>query len=98
MITEITIIDTKSGAGDEFVQAYKSAHELLATTPGCLSARMMRSEESPDRFVGIVKWESKQHHLENFLGTDRYEGFAALLGPYVEGLPRVEHFDPLAID
>ncbi|MET7998771.1 antibiotic biosynthesis monooxygenase [Amycolatopsis sp. NPDC005232] len=93
MITEIAIVDVKPGAGDEFAAAYAKAHELLATTPGCRSARMMRSEESPDRFVGVVEWESKQHHLEHFRGTDRYAAYGALLGPYLAAQPRVEHFE-----
>lgn len=94
MVTELTIIDAKPGAGDEFARAYKDAHELLATTPGCLSARMMRSQESPDRFIGVVEWESKRHHLDDFAATDRYKRFAEIIGPYIEGT-RVEHFDPL---
>ncbi|WP_326834500.1 antibiotic biosynthesis monooxygenase [Amycolatopsis rhabdoformis] len=95
MITEIAIIDVKPDAGDEFAAAYARAHELLATTPGCLSARMLRSEESPDRFIGVVEWESKQHHLDHFRGTERYPAYAALLGPFLAAPPRVEHFDAL---
>jgi quinol monooxygenase YgiN len=95
MITEIAIIDTKPGRGDEFAAAYQEAHELLATTPGCHGARLLRSSETPTRFIGVIEWESKQHHLENFRGTDRYVKYQALLGPYLAQRPLVEHFDPV---
>jgi quinol monooxygenase YgiN len=93
MITEIALIDVKPGLEAEFAAAYQQAHTLLATTPGCGSARMMQSSETPGRFVGMVTWESKQAHLDNFRGTDRYDRYRALLGPYLAVPPLVEHFD-----
>ncbi|GAB2830855.1 hypothetical protein GCM10027176_39020 [Actinoallomurus bryophytorum] len=95
MVTEIALIDTKPGQEAAFAAAYQEAHELLATTPGCLSARMLQSGESPTRFVGVVEWESKDKHLDNFVGTERFAKFGALLGPYLAGAPVVEHFDDI---
>ncbi|MCF3964693.1 antibiotic biosynthesis monooxygenase family protein [Streptomyces fuscigenes] len=94
MITEIAIIDVKPGSEQAFIDAFRAVgHDLLATTPGCLEARMERSRETPTRFVGLTRWESVGAHLENFRGTDRYAKYRAVLAPTLSAAPRVEHFD-----
>jgi heme-degrading monooxygenase HmoA len=93
MVTEIALIDVLSGKEQAFVDAYREARKILIGTPGCLSARMVRGVETPTRFVGVVEWESREHHLENFRGTDRYTRYGGLLGPYVAVPPVVEHFN-----
>jgi heme-degrading monooxygenase HmoA len=94
VITEIAIINIKPGQDADFAASYRDeAHEVLVTTPGCVSARMLHSEETPTRFVGVVEWESKKHHLENFCGTNRWGRYAAILAPYVAAAPVAEPFD-----
>ena len=97
MVVEIAQIDVIPGQEDAFATAYKRAHRLLITSPGCLSARMTRGIESPSRFVGIVAWESVDQHLTNFVKTDRFIQFQDLLGPYYAGPPVVEHFTDLGV-
>jgi heme-degrading monooxygenase HmoA len=96
MVTEIAIIHVKDGQGDAFAAAYGEARELLVTTPGCLSAKMLRGIETPTRFIGVNEWESKEAHLDNFRGdAERYAKYLGLLVPYVSETVAsvVEHFD-----
>ncbi|MFB7269268.1 antibiotic biosynthesis monooxygenase family protein [Streptomyces sp. NPDC056244] len=96
MVTEIAIIDVKPGEEAAFASAYRdTGHDLLATTPGCVSATMHQSSETPTRFVGVNEWESKEAHLDNFRGTDRYARYGSALRPYLAGAPLVEHFDDI---
>jgi quinol monooxygenase YgiN len=97
VVVEIAQIDVLPGQEDAFAAAYKRAHRLLTSSPGCLSARMTRGIESPSRFVGIVQWESVDHHLTNFVKTERFTQYQELLGPYVAGPPVVEHFTDLGV-
>ncbi|MET9480170.1 antibiotic biosynthesis monooxygenase [Streptomyces sp. NPDC006638] len=95
MITEIVIIQVKDGHSEAFAAGYRQARELLITTPGCLSAKMLWGVESPSRFIGVNEWESKEAHLENFRGdTERYAKYRGLLMEHVsEAEPLiVEHY------
>ena len=92
MVLEVALIDVVPGQEDAFAAAYVKGHEVLSTTPGCRSVRMTRGIESPSRFVLLVEWESHDAHLDNFRATDRFTQWRALLGPFFDGAPRVEHF------
>lgn len=92
MVLEVALIDVLAGREDEFAAAYRKGHTLLATTPGCRSVRMTRGVESASRFVLLVEWDSIEAHLDNFRATDRFTQWRALLGPFFNGAPTVEHF------
>ncbi|MFI5912794.1 antibiotic biosynthesis monooxygenase family protein [Dactylosporangium sp. NPDC051541] len=97
MVLEVALIDVLEGREDEFAAAYRKAHEVLATTPGCRSVRMTRGVESASRFVLLVEWESIEAHLDNFRATERFAQWRGLIGPYFDGAPRVEHFNDVTV-
>jgi heme-degrading monooxygenase HmoA len=92
MVLEVALIDVQEGREDEFAKAYAEAHPILVDTPGCRSVRMTRGVETPSRFVLLVEWDSVDAHLDNFRATERFARWRALIGPYFDGAPRVEHF------
>lgn len=92
MVLEVALIDVLEGREEAFAAAYREARPLLASTPGCHSVRMTRGVESASRFVLLVEWDSVDAHLDNFRATDRFTRWRALLGPFFDGAPRVEHF------
>ncbi len=92
MVLEVALIDVLAGGEDDFAAAYAKARDTLVGTPGCLSVRMTRGVESPQRFVLLVEWESVGAHLDNFRATERFTTWRGLIGPYFDGAPRVEHF------
>jgi quinol monooxygenase YgiN len=91
MVLEIADFDVRPGSEDDFLAAFRSVRDVLATTPGCLSVRMTRAIESPARFVLLVEWDSVQAHEENFRATDRFGTWRAAIGPFFAAPPRVEH-------
>jgi heme-degrading monooxygenase HmoA len=92
MVLEVALIDIKPGSEEAFEAAYRTAREVLATTPGCLSVRMTHGIESPSRFVLLVEWESVATHHENFRETERFATWRGHIGPYFAVPPTVEHF------
>jgi heme-degrading monooxygenase HmoA len=92
MVLEVALIDIQEGREEEFAAAYAEAYPIVATTPGCRSVRMTRGVETPTRFVLLVEWDSVDTHLDNFRATERFTRWRALIGPYFDGAPRVEHF------
>src|SRR5688500_932570 len=95
MVLEVALIDVLEGREDEFAEVYAKHRHILATTPGCRSARMTRGVESASRFVLLVEWDSIEAHLDNFRATERFTQWRAALGPLFDGAPRVEHFTDL---
>jgi heme-degrading monooxygenase HmoA len=96
MVLEVGILSIVPGQEDAFAAAYAQARESLVTTPGCRSVRMTRGIESPSRFVLLVEWDSVAAHEENFRGTERFQTWRGLIGPYFEAPPQVEHYADLA--
>jgi quinol monooxygenase YgiN len=91
MVLEIADIQITPGNEEAFIDAYHEVRDALVTTPGCRSARMTRSIESPHRFVLIVEWDSVAAHEQNFRGTDRFTRWRAAIGPHFAQPPHVEH-------
>ncbi|MGA8113757.1 MAG: antibiotic biosynthesis monooxygenase [Actinocatenispora sp.] len=92
MVWEVALIDVTAGREDEFATAYRSARDVLAETPGCLSVQMTRGVESPSRFVLLVRWESVDAHEQNFRETERFGTWRGKIGPFFAAPPHVEHF------
>jgi quinol monooxygenase YgiN len=91
MVLEVADIRVRPGSGEEFVAAFRGIREVLDSTPGCHSARMTRSIESPDRFVLLVEWDSVDAHEQNFRATERFTQWRGAIGPYFAQPPLVEH-------
>src|SRR5690606_11556307 len=92
MVLEVALFDIRPGEEEQFIAAYRTAREVLATTPGCRSVRMTRGIESPSRFVLLVEWDSVEAHETNFRATDRFTTWRGHIGPYFAAPPTVEHF------
>ncbi len=92
MVLEVAIVNVLPGQESEFAEAYAKARDLLLSTPGCHSSRLMRSVESSSRFVLMVEWDSVDTHIENFRATERFTAWRGAVGPFFDGAPTVEHY------
>jgi heme-degrading monooxygenase HmoA len=97
MVTEVADIHIVPGTEADFIAAFRGAHDVLATTPGCLSVRMTRCVESPSRFVLLVDWDEVASHENNFRGTDRFTSWRAAIGQFFAEPPLVEHFETVGL-
>ena len=91
MVLEIADFDIRPGTEEQFAAAYLEAKELLAATPGFLSARMTRGIESPSRFVLMIEWQSVEAHVVGFRESERFPRWRELIGPFFAAPPKVEH-------
>jgi heme-degrading monooxygenase HmoA len=92
MVLEVALINVRDGQAEAFAAAYAQARPILAAAEGCRSVRMTHGIESPSRFVLLVEWDSVDAHEQNFRATERFGQWRALIGPYFDGPPNVEHF------
>jgi heme-degrading monooxygenase HmoA len=92
MVLEVALINVNAGQEDDFAAAYQKAVPVLKASPGLRSVRMTRGIESPTRFVLLVEWDSVEAHENGFRNTDRFGQWRAIIGPFFDGPPNVEHF------
>ena len=92
MILEHAVLPVKPGLAESFVAAFEEAKPLILAQPGCRSLQVLRSIETPDRFVLLVEWDSVEAHEQGFRGSAAYAEWKRLLHRFYEPMPTVEHF------
>lgn len=92
MILEHAVLPVKPGMADDFVAAFEQAKKWILAQPGCRSLQVLRSIETPDRFVLLVEWDSVEAHERGFRGSPSYAEWRRLLHRFYEPMPVVEHF------
>jgi heme-degrading monooxygenase HmoA len=97
MVLEIADIAVKPGSEDEFAAAVREGIKFVSDTPGFGSARLTRGVESPSRFVLLVEWDSIEAHNVGFRESENFGRWRALIGPHLDGNPKVEHVDEVSL-
>ena len=95
MVLEVAVFTVRDGHAERFTEAYGQARNLLAGSPGFLSARMTRGLEDRNRFVLLVEWETLEAHTLTFRGSDRFTQWRALIGPHFDSA-EVQHVEDVA--
>jgi heme-degrading monooxygenase HmoA len=91
MVLEIADITVTPGSEDDFAAAVREGIRYVADTPGFGSARLTRGVETPNRFVLLIEWDSVEAHNVGFRESENFGRWRGLIGPYLDGAPRVEH-------
>ena len=92
MITEHAPLDVRPGQEAAFEQAFARAKDLIAASPGFVSLELLRSIETPSRYLLLARWERLENHTEGFRKSAAYEDWKALLHHFYDPFPTVEHF------
>ncbi len=91
MILEHAILPVAPGQEEAFEAAIARALPILARQPGCVSAQVQRCLEQPSAYLLLVEWEAlADHEAFRASGVD-YDRWRALLHPFYEPFPTVEH-------
>ena len=98
MVLEIADFAVVPGQEDEFAAAVREGLAQIRATPGFRTARLTRGIESPSRFVLLIEWNELDDHMVGFRESDRFPKWRALVGPFFDGAPRVEHAVDVALD
>ncbi len=92
MITELAIISIRAGSEHEFEAAFVQAQKILASSGGYEAHTLRRSIEAPHRYALTVQWRTLEDHTVGFRGSPAFTQWRALIGPYFDTPPVVEHF------
>jgi heme-degrading monooxygenase HmoA len=96
MVLERALMRIVPGQEGEFEHALIAAREVIAQAAGFRSIRVLRGIESPQIYLLLIEWDSLEAHTEGFRGSELFAQWRALVGPYFDGTPLVEHYLPLA--
>lgn len=95
MVLEIADFTVLPGTEEEFADAVREGLRYVSDTPGYRSARLTRSVETPSRLVLLIEWDSVEAHTVGFRESENFGRWRALISPFFDGTPHVEHFDDL---
>jgi len=95
MIIESAQLTVRPGQEPEFEAAYAKAASYLAASPGYRAHTLRRSIECPNRYLLTVEWRTLEDHTVGFRGSPGFNSWRALIGPFFDTPPVVEHFRDL---
>ena len=91
MILEIAQIDVKPGTEADFEAGIAKAAAYFADAKGCRSFALRRSAEKPQRYRLLIEWDTLEDHTVGFVNSQPWKDYRALVSPYFEAPPSVEH-------
>ncbi len=91
MIREIAILTIDPSRAADFEAAVAKARPLFEASADCLSFALERVVETPGSYRLVVGWASVEAHMEDFRGSENFQKWRALAGPYFTRPPEVVH-------
>ena len=95
MIIELAQLIIRPGSEQQFEAVFPAAIKILGGSKGYLSHELRRSIETPNRYALIVQWQTLEDHTVGFRGSPAFTQWRALVGPFFETPPVVEHFQSI---
>ena len=96
MITVVAILNIRAGQSAEFEAAFQRAAPLIATAPGYLGHELQKCLDTPQRYLLLEHWESREAHMLGFRQSPEFQEWKRLTHPFYDPFPTVEHYAPLA--
>jgi heme-degrading monooxygenase HmoA len=94
VILEIADIRIQPGQNLAFEAAIQHALATVASrAQGFLGASVHAGVESPDRYVLQIRWATLEDHTVAFRQGPLFAEWRAIIGPFFNGAPHVEHFN-----
>ncbi len=92
MILELATIDIKDGTNADFETNLAQAKAIIAKSEGFVSIDIRHCIEQPNRYVLLIHWQTLEAHTIGFRESELFKQWRALIGPYFENPPLVQHY------
>ena len=92
MILELATIDIKEGKNAEFELNLSQAKAVISQAKGFQSIKIQHCIEVENRYVLFIEWDTLEDHIVVFRNSERFMQWRALIGPFFENPPLVQHF------
>ncbi len=93
MILELATIDIKQGTNAEFEQNLEKAQAVISQSKGYLGHQFQKCVEQENRYVLLIRWENLEAHTIGFRESALFKEWRALIGPFFENPPLVQHYE-----
>ncbi|GAA4394935.1 antibiotic biosynthesis monooxygenase [Nibrella viscosa] len=92
MILELATIDIKPLTNEDFLQALEQAKGVISKAKGFIRIEVKTCIEQPNRYVLLIYWETLEDHTVGFRESELFKEWRALIGPFFENPPFVQHY------
>ena len=93
MILELATIDIKKGTGTEFEINLGKAQHVISQSKGYISHQFQKCIEQENRYVLFIRWQTLEDHTKGFRESELFKEWRALIGPFFETAPFVQHYE-----
>ena len=93
MVLELATVDIKSGTNAEFEDALNKAQHIISRSKGYIGHQFQKCIEQDNRYVLLIRWETLEDHTKGFREPELFKEWRALIGPYFETPPAVQHYE-----
>lgn len=93
MILELATIDIKQGANTEFEIALEKAQHVISQSKGYIGHQFQKCVEQDNRYILLIRWETLEAHTKGFRESELFKEWRALIGPFFESAPNVQHYE-----
>ncbi len=94
MVTEVAIFTAVPGKEDELGQAILRGQDVIRQHPACISSRVERCIEQPNRYMLVNIWTSLEAHTEDFRAGPMFKQWRSHITGLFEDPPTVFHYQP----
>ena len=93
MISEVAMLQVRSGQEAEFESTFEKAQNIISSMPGYIEHELQRCLEVTGKYVLLVRWQSLKDHEVGFRQSPQYQEWKKLLHHFYNPFPVVEHFE-----
>jgi len=98
MILEVATLSIAPERKSQFEAAFVQARQVISAMPGFLGLELHRCIESDGRYLLLVQWNTLEDHMTGFRQSPQFQRWRALIGPFFEAAPAVEHYQAVGLD
>jgi heme-degrading monooxygenase HmoA len=92
MVLESALLHVKPGQEAAFEAAFDEARHIIGAMQGFVSLSLSRCVEKASDYLLLVRWQTLEDHTIGFRQSAEYQRWRALLHPFYEPFPTVEHY------
>lgn len=93
MVFEVAILQVIPARADSFEKDFKTASQWISSIDGYLRHSLRKCVEDNYKYLLLVEWENLEDHTIGFRESSQYQQWKALLHPYYDPFPIVEHYE-----
>ena len=97
MILELAVFDIKIASQIAFENAMPAARDIISQSKGFKSIRFEKCIEIEGKYLAFIHWETLEDHTEGFRNSELFVQWRALISPFFETLPTVNHYKTIEI-